>query len=105
MSFWQTLLPSLIAGGVTGGLAGAIVRYLLDTHKQRYEYTMRLHENWWRPEFHQMRSQVYELVEDYKNPSGPGEKSKKFLASVAQGDVLAHPPVTPSLGFRFSLLT
>ena len=87
MRTWETLIVSLISGG----LAGVIVRYLLDTRKSRHEYTMRLHEEWWTPQFVEMRSSVYTLAENFKRPTGPGETSKEFLASVEAGTFLSHP--------------
>jgi hypothetical protein len=86
MGFWETLLTSII----TGGLAGAVVRYVLDARRERIEYTLRLHEEWWKPEFHQMRQAVFELVEDLQSVGG-GERSTEFLRQVEQGALLKHP--------------
>jgi hypothetical protein len=87
MDFWQALLVSLLSGGV----AGAVVRYFLDVRKARFEYTMKLHREWSSVEYHKMRMAVWAIVEDLTRPEGPGEVATAFLDHATKGTTTDHP--------------
>ena len=100
MAFWVTLIASMI----TGGLAGALVRYVLDKRREQIAYTMKLHEQWWSEEFQRMRRAVFELVSDFSAAGGPGEKSLEFLAQFQHEGRFEHPagPAFVRIVFFFS---
>ena len=83
-------LSELIIVVISGGFAGAIVRYILDVRRSKYEYVMKLHREWWSEEFSQMRSKVYKIVKDFKGVD-PGTEAKDFLSHVEKGTLLEHP--------------
>ena len=87
----------------SGGLGGAIMRYILDVRRTKYEYVIKLHREWWSPEFSQMRSKVYKIVEDF-NAIDPGTEAKNFLSHVQQGNLLQHPagPAFAQIVFFFA---
>lgn len=75
----MTLVESFLVAMVSGGLAGAVVRYFLDIRKQRLEFAMKLHEEWWKQDFRAVRTVVYEVVEDLDRVGGPGPKYIELL--------------------------
>ncbi len=75
---------------ISGGLGGAVVRYILDVRRAKYEYVMKLHREWWSAEFSQMRSEVYKIVEDL-NAVDSGAEAGIFLKHVKSGRLLEHP--------------
>ena len=75
---------------ISGGLGGAVVRYILDVRRAKYEYVMKLHREWWSAEFRQMRSEVYKIVEDL-NAVDSGAEAGIFLKHVKSGRLLEHP--------------
>ena len=85
----MSLLEFIIAI-ISGGFAGAIVRYILDVRRSKYEYVMKLHREWWSEEFSQMRREVYKIAKDFKGDT-PGTEAKNFLSHVAEGTHLEHP--------------
>jgi hypothetical protein len=60
-------------------MQGAVVRYYLDDRKQRLEFAMKLHEEWWKEDFRKARTTIYEIVEDMKRVGGPGPKYLELL--------------------------
>ena len=46
-------LLKLIIAIFSGGLGGVIMRYILDVRRAKYEYAIKLHREWWSPEFSQ----------------------------------------------------
>ena len=94
---------NLIVALVSGGLTAAIVRHRLDVRRSRYEYVIKLHREWWSPEFSQMRSKVYKIVEDL-NTIGSGNEAKNFLSHVQKGKLLQHPagPAFAQIVFFFA---
>ena len=60
-------LLKLIIVIISGGLGGAVVRYILEVRRAKYEYVIRLHREWWSAEFSEMRSEVYKIVEDFNS--------------------------------------
>lgn len=83
-------LSELIIVIISGGLGGAVVRYILDVRRAKYEYVIKLHREWWSAEFSQMRSEVYKIVEGYKSIDSSTE-ANTFLRHVANGTLLQHP--------------
>ena len=85
-------LITLIIVFFSGGLGGAIMRYILDVRRAKYEYVIKLHREWWSPEFCQMRSKVYKIVEDFNTRhSGSGTEANFFLSHIEKGNLLQHP--------------
>ena len=79
------------------------MRYILDARRSRYEYVIKLHREWWSPEFSQMRSKVYKIVEDF-DPTNPGMEAVNFLGHVQKGTILQHPagPAFAQIVFFFA---
>ena len=73
-------LSELIIVIISGGLGGAIVRYILDVRRSKFEYVLKLHREWWSTEFSQMRSEVYKIVKDF-NSIGSRDRGKNFPKS------------------------
>ena len=96
-------LLKLIIVFISGGLGGAIVRYILDVRRAKYEYVIKLHREWWSPEFSQMRSKVYKIVEDF-NAIDSGTEATNFLSHVQKGNLLQHPagPAFAQIVFFFA---
>ena len=86
----MSFLSELIVAIISGGSAGAIVRYVFDVRKSRYEYAMKLHREWWSKEFSQMRHKVYNIVKDLDSIN-PGPDAKVFLDHAKKGTLLKHP--------------
>ena len=85
MSLWE-----LIIAIISGGIGGAVVRYILEVRRTKYEYVIKLHREWWSPEFSQMRSEVYKIVKSF-NSSNSRTEADIFLHHVEEGTLLQHP--------------
>ena len=98
-----SLLINLIVAIFSGGLVGGIARYILDMRRAKYEYVIKLHREWWSPEFSQMRRKVYKIVEDF-DPINSGPEAKNFLNHVQKGNLLQHPagPAFAQIVFFFA---
>ena len=88
-------LITLIIAIFLSGLGGAIMRYRLDVRRAKREYVIKLHREWWSPEFSQMRSKVYKIVEDL-NSIDSGTEAKNFLSHVQKG-TFCNTPQAPRL--------
>ena len=84
-------LSELIILIITGGLGGAVARYLLDVRRARYEYVIKLHRRWCSAEFRQIRSEVYKIVEDFNSIDSSTKEANTFLSYVENGTLLQHP--------------
>lgn len=87
MTFWETFFIATFSGGA----AGAVIRYLLDTKKQQYENTLKLHETWWNSDFSKYRDEIFEIIKDLEGPEEARKLSSEFLRCVADGNATSHP--------------
>ncbi len=65
---------------ISGGLMGALVRYLLDRKKDKNELAIKLHEVWWSKEFVEHRDSIYTIVKDFDTEERV--LSKEFLNGI-----------------------